>query len=232
MTCYGASDCTENSALKSRGSIKASSCMSSCNTSIARKCALNLVSFEHFIAVSCATTPCHPAAQGWDLAAACTPCGQGPWLSDPVTAVPLLSLSPSTDGEREGVAQVRGSAMACYIQKGMGVQVEAPVSSAEEVIHVAFVCPGNFVGTDQEKRYGLEPAPCQPCLVNQITHGNDSRAVSYLDASGKTVFITDGGYFSHTACVNPPGYGFSSFGNQPCDKGEFSPGYDASPCQQ
>eukprot|EP00775_Hariotina_reticulata_P004059 gene4059-4306_t len=127
--------------------------------------------------------------EGWDLAAVCTSCGEGPWLSDRVTAVPLLSLANSSDVGQEDVAW--------------------------------------------EKRYGLEPAaPCRPCPANQITHGNDSRAASYVDKLGQEVLIPEGGYYSPAACVNRPGYGYSSFGIQPCDKGEYSPGYNVNPCQQ
>eukprot|EP00775_Hariotina_reticulata_P007966 gene7966-8164_t len=178
---------------------------------------------------------CPPGSykEGWDLAAVCTSCGEGPWLSDRVTAVPLLSLANSSDDGQEDVAWVRGATLACYIQRGMGVQLKATTAPPDvDVIHTALLCPSGFYGSDQEKRYGVEPAPCRPCPKNQITHGNDSRAASYLDRFGQDVFITEGGYFSPAACVNLPGYGYSSFGFQPCDKGEFSPGYDANPCQQ
>jgi len=107
------------------------------------------------------------------------------------------------------------------IQKGMGVHLKPHRHRLKTSPVLPLVCPSGFYGINQEKLFGLQPAPCRPCLANQITHGHGSRASSYIDGSGQTVVITEGGYFSSAACVNLPGYGYSSFGVQPCDKGEL-----------
>jgi hypothetical protein len=161
--------------------------------------------------------------QGWDRATSCTPCGEGPWLSDRTDGFDILD--PNT-GESAQIRKVRGSPEACFIQQGMGV---TKVSSSG--VLQAVICPVNFLGSS-DTRHGLAVAPCAACPTMTVTAGNDGRALSYNNTAGEAVAIAEGGYYSISVCVTPPGYGYYADGAQECPQGHFSIGGDLLPCTQ
>ncbi|KAF6260024.1 hypothetical protein COO60DRAFT_1625888 [Scenedesmus sp. NREL 46B-D3] len=154
--------------------------------------------------------------EGWDRASSCTPCGEGPWLSDPQMA--LIWIDPA---ENYGsTVYVRGSPNSCYIQPGMGIDRTGTAS----------VCPPNTFGNNVERRFGTNPAPCMSCLNGLVTVGDDYRAVSYNDSQGAAVPIGEGGYFDVLACLTPPGFGYTSYGAAPCDIGSYNEGGNLLDC--
>jgi hypothetical protein len=139
--------------------------------------------------VSAACTP--PLLQGWNRAATCTPCGEGPWLSDRASSIDILD--PNT-GKTTEVRHVRGSPESCLIQQGMGV-----TKLSFSGVLQAVICPVNFLGSS-EIRHGLAVAPCAACPKLTVTAGNDRRALSYSNTAGEAVAIVEGGYYSVAAC--------------------------------
>jgi hypothetical protein len=164
-----------------------------------------------------------PLLQGWNRAATCTPCGEGPWLSDWASSIDILD--PNTGNIAE-IRRVRGTPDSCLIQQGMGV---TKLSSSG--VLQAVICPVNFLGSS-DTRHGLAVAPCAACPKLTVTAGNDGRALSYNNTAGEAVAISEGGYYSVTACVTPPGYGYYADGAQECPQGYFNEGGNLLPCTQ
>jgi hypothetical protein len=176
-----------------------------------------------------ACSPAVPAAcnqtllQGWNRAASCAPCGEGPWLSDRASSIDILDQNT---GKTTQIRHVRGSPESCLIQQGMGV---TKLSSSG--VLQAVICPVNFLGSS-DTRHGLAVAPCTACPKLTVTAGNDGRAMSYNNTAGEAVAITEGGYYSISACVTPPGYGYYGDGAQECPQGYFNTGGNLLPCTQ
>lgn len=156
--------------------------------------------------------------QGWDRASACTPCGDGLWLSDPSDAI--ISFDPATGFG--STVYVRGSPNSCYIQQGMGVDSTGKAS----------VCPPNTFGNHLEKRFGTDPAPCMSCLTGLVTSERSShRAVTFTDSQGVEQTISEGGFYDPLACVTPAGFGYSGLGAEPCAVGSYNEGGNLLGCK-
>lgn len=95
----------------------------------------------------------------------------------------------------------------------------------------AVICPVNFFGSS-DIRHGLSVAPCAACPTFTVTAGNDARAASYTTTAGETVVIAEGGYYSISACVTQPGYGYYGDGAQECPPGYYNAGGNLLPCKQ
>lgn len=164
-------------------------------------------------------------AQGWDRASSCTPCGEGPWLSDRTVELLVGSEQPAT---------VRGGSASCYIQAGMGVMRLPGLTEGADMVTKAVVCPPGLFGTSII-RYGTDASPCQPCPADMVTAGTANRAAFYLNADGDKVEITEGGYTSVEACASKPGWGYGDLGDgvsRPCDVGFFNAGGNMEPCKE
>jgi hypothetical protein len=161
--------------------------------------------------------------QGWNRAASCTACGEGPWLSSRASSIDILDTNT---GETADVQSVRGSPEACYIQQGMGV---TKLSSSG--VLQAVICPVNFFGSSVT-RHGLTVVPCAACPRFTVTVGDDGRAMSYNNTAGEAVAIAEGGYYSISACVTQPGYGYYGDGAQECPQGYYNSGKNLLPCTQ
>jgi hypothetical protein len=161
---------------------------------------------------------CFAVPQGWDRAAACTPCGEGPWLSEPSDVI--ISYDASTGFG--STVYVHGSPNSCYIQQGMGVDSTGK----------ARICPPNTFGNHLEKRFGTDPAPCMSCLSGLVTSGDDGyRAVTFTNSHDTAEAISEGGFYSVLACVTPAGFGYTSLGAEECAIGTYNEGGNLLDCK-
>lgn len=77
---------------------------------------------------------------------------------------------------------------------------------------------------------GLNPSPCRGCPLNMVT---STDAAAYPTSASFYRDNGDGrsaGFISKWACVNRPGYGFTTRYSLPCPVGEFNAGDNWSNC--